>query len=209
MAQRRRRSAASHGLAVRCIWLDTPLAHAQVNLVERLLDRFGRLLAPPELKAAARQEPGVLTPTQQMRVAARARAAGRRRGLRKHRAAAVRAGGTGGTSPACSWRRRSGAAAARSLDGTAPHSSSTGAPTVDCRPRGLAAPISASVETAVCAHPGGPPTCWCRPPLPGLVLEFARRHVASIPRARSWWARAPHTERSRPPSTRQYVDASG
>jgi len=25
-------------------------------------------------------------------------------------------------------------------------------------------------------HGGGPPICWCRPPLPGLPLEFARRH---------------------------------
>jgi histidinol phosphatase-like enzyme len=32
------------------------------------------------------------------------------------------------------------------------------------------------VEAAVCPHPGGPPTCWCRPPLPGLLLAFARRH---------------------------------
>ena len=30
-------------------------------------------------------------------------------------------------------------------------------------------------EHAVCTHPGGPPVCWCRPPLPGLLLEFARR----------------------------------
>jgi histidinol phosphatase-like enzyme len=28
----------------------------------------------------------------------------------------------------------------------------------------------------VCTHPGGPPTCWCRPPLPGLPLAFARAH---------------------------------
>jgi hypothetical protein len=27
-----------------------------------------------------------------------------------------------------------------------------------------------------CTHPGGPPRCWCRPPLPGLLLEFALRH---------------------------------
>jgi predicted kinase len=39
-------AAARHGLGARCIWLDTPLAQAQVNLVERLLDRFGSLRAP-------------------------------------------------------------------------------------------------------------------------------------------------------------------
>jgi D-glycero-D-manno-heptose 1,7-bisphosphate phosphatase len=29
---------------------------------------------------------------------------------------------------------------------------------------------------ASCPHPGGPPTCWCRPPLPGLLLAFCRHH---------------------------------
>jgi hypothetical protein len=32
-----------------------------------------------------------------------------------------------------------------------------------------------SVEVAACTHPGGPPVCWCRPPLPGLLLAFAHR----------------------------------
>jgi NADPH-dependent 2,4-dienoyl-CoA reductase/sulfur reductase-like enzyme/aryl-alcohol dehydrogenase-like predicted oxidoreductase/nitrite reductase/ring-hydroxylating ferredoxin subunit len=27
-----------------------------------------------------------------------------------------------------------------------------------------------------CPHPAGPPRCWCRPPLPGLLVEFAERH---------------------------------
>ena len=31
-------------------------------------------------------------------------------------------------------------------------------------------------EAALCPHAGGPPRCWCRPPLPGLPLAFARRH---------------------------------
>jgi histidinol phosphatase-like enzyme len=40
----------------------------------------------------------------------------------------------------------------------------------------LAVAVSGPVESALCPHPGGPPTCWCRPPLPGLVLAFARDH---------------------------------
>jgi histidinol phosphatase-like enzyme len=35
----------------------------------------------------------------------------------------------------------------------------------------------------VCPHGGGPPACWCRPPLPGLPLTFARR--AGVDPARS------------------------
>ena len=39
------------------------------------------------------------------------------------------------------------------------------------------------VEAAICPHPGGPPTCWCRPPLPGLPLAFARRHGVDAARS--------------------------
>jgi hypothetical protein len=38
----------------------------------------------------------------------------------------------------------------------------------------VAAEASGPVEGALCAHAAGPPTCWCRPPLPGLPLAFAR-----------------------------------
>lgn len=40
--------------------------------------------------------------------------------------------------------------------------------------------VTGPVESAVCTHPGGPPTCWCRPPLPGLAVAFARRHGAAL-----------------------------
>ena len=55
-----------HRAPVRCIWLDTPLAQAQINVVERMLERLGALPTPEELRTRAR-EPGVLAPTSQMR----------------------------------------------------------------------------------------------------------------------------------------------
>src|SRR5262245_22137451 len=58
-------AARRHGVPVRCIWLDTPLAQAQVNLVERLLAEVGSLPGPDEL---ARGRPGVMAPTSQMRL---------------------------------------------------------------------------------------------------------------------------------------------
>jgi len=36
--------------------------------------------------------------------------------------------------------------------------------------------LSGQVESALCPHGAGPPTCWCRPPLPGLILAFAQAH---------------------------------
>ena len=200
-------TAASHGLAVRCVWLDTPLAHAQVNLVERLLDRFGRLLAPPELKAVARQEPGLLTPTQQMLALRELEPPADDEGFASiERLPFVRAAREGRPGVFV------GAAAAErlpeSLDGTAPHL------LFDWRPdgsttdlEGLAASISAPVDTAVCSHPGGPPTCWCRPPLPGLVLEFARRR--DVDPARSVLVGASPAHRTLATALdAKYVDAS-
>jgi histidinol phosphatase-like enzyme len=35
-------------------------------------------------------------------------------------------------------------------------------------------------DTAYCPHDAGPPVCWCRGPLPGLVLEFAARHRVKL-----------------------------
>jgi hypothetical protein len=39
------------------------------------------------------------------------------------------------------------------------------------------------VDAAVCPHPAGPPVCWCRPPLPGLALAFARARDVDLSRS--------------------------
>jgi histidinol phosphatase-like enzyme/predicted kinase len=52
----------ARGVPVRCMWLQTSLEDAQVNVVQRMLSRHGRLLAPEELARAARQDPGALSP---------------------------------------------------------------------------------------------------------------------------------------------------
>jgi len=180
-------AAARHGVPARCVWLDTPLAQAQVNLVERLLDRFGALPTPEELKELARSSPGLLSPTQQMRAFREleppsndegfvdvehvtfARAPNEERTRGGVFVAAATFGGSG-------WEE-----ALADSRPAAPHL------VFDWRPGGgesdldsvvaaVARVVSGTVEAAICSHPGGPPICWCRPPLPGLPLSFARRH---------------------------------
>jgi aryl-alcohol dehydrogenase-like predicted oxidoreductase len=146
------------GARVQCIWLDTPLAQAQVNLVERLLDRFGRLPEPDELKRS--REPGVLAPTSQMRALRELEPPSEDEGFASiERIEFVREarGGVAGTFVAAScWPVE------------------TDGPTLVFD---WGQPLAIDgVETAVCPHGGGPPVCWCRPPLPGLLLEFSRRH---------------------------------
>jgi aryl-alcohol dehydrogenase-like predicted oxidoreductase len=174
-------TAARHSVPARCIWVDTPLAQAQVNLVERLLDRFGSLPSPEELKEAARSEAGLLSPTQQMRAFRELEPPAEDEGFALvERVEFVRAGrdGKAGVFVAAAGVDR---VALDGVDPEAPHL------VFDWRPDGSAADldsvatkvartVSGPVETAVCPHPGGPPICWCRPPLPGLPLAFARRH---------------------------------
>jgi hypothetical protein len=43
--------------------------------------------------------------------------------------------------------------------------------------------VSGEVSRALCPHGGGPPRCWCRPPLPGLALAFAATHDVDLTRS--------------------------
>jgi hypothetical protein len=178
-------TAARHGAATRCVWLDTPLAQAQVNLVERLLDRFGSLPTPEQLRALARREPGLHAPTTQMRALRELEPPSLDEGF-----GAVEQVPFSRTRP--SDRPRAGVFVAAAALGHAGwerplEHGDPGAPHLlfDWRPEGtadalaaaaarLSAEVSGPVESAFCPHPAGPPICWCRPPLPGLLLVFAR-----------------------------------
>ena len=174
------------GVAARCVWIDTPLAQAQVNLVERLLDRFGSLPTPEDLRGLARREQGVLAPTSQMRALRELEEPSNDEGFAEvEQVPFVRGssgrGRTGVFVAAAALKRPGWERATEEGDRNAPHL------VFDWRPGGavdqldtlaasLAREVSGTVESSLCAHPAGPPTCWCRPPLPGLPLTFARAH---------------------------------
>jgi aryl-alcohol dehydrogenase-like predicted oxidoreductase/histidinol phosphatase-like enzyme len=40
--------------------------------------------------------------------------------------------------------------------------------------------MGVEIGIAFCPHVAGPPVCWCRKPLPGLVLEFARQRQVAL-----------------------------
>ena len=178
-------TAAHHGVPTRCLWLDTPLAQAQVNLVERLLDRFGSLPSPDELKEAARSQAGLLSPTQQMRTFRELEPPSDDEGFASVECvpfARAPAQGRAGVFVAAAVVSQPGwEEALADGDPLAPHL------VFDWRPGGEPADVddviaavsrvvSGPVEGASCPHPAGAPICWCRPPLPGLPLVFARRH---------------------------------
>lgn len=56
-----------HGVPVRCLWVRTPLEQAQLNAVERMLARHGRLLGPEEILEKSRDDPNTFGPDAQLR----------------------------------------------------------------------------------------------------------------------------------------------
>jgi aryl-alcohol dehydrogenase-like predicted oxidoreductase/predicted kinase len=180
-------AAGRRGLPARCIWLDTPLAQAQVNMVERLLDRVGALPAPEELRDLARRGDGVLAPTSQMRAVRELEPPSTDEGwtavervaftrVRPARAKGVGVFVAAGVMEQPRWKQT-----LAEIDPSAPHVVFDWRPAatvdvLDAAAGALTAEVSGRVESALCPHPAGPPTCWCRPPLPGLPLAFARAH---------------------------------
>jgi aryl-alcohol dehydrogenase-like predicted oxidoreductase len=186
-------AAARHGITTRCVWLDTPLAQAQVNLVERLLDLFGELPTPERLAELAKTEPGVLAPTRQMRAFRELEKPSVDEGFASvERIAFERT---------CRPRANQGVLVAAAVVGAAGFETALAAASpfsphlvFDWRPEGdpsqlepaadaVSRVVSGPIDAALCPHPGGPPACWCRPPLPGLALVFARARDVDLSRS--------------------------
>ncbi len=183
-------TAARNRAGVRCVWVDTPLAQAQRNLVERLLDRFGSLPDPGELRRLARRDPGILTPTRQMRAVRELEppsidegfVAIERISFARAPRPSTRSDALGGAFVAAAALNRPNWEDAIARGSPArPHLLFDWRPeaTVDVLDADIArlsAEVSGPVSCALCPHAAGPPVCWCRPPLPGLILAFARTH---------------------------------
>ncbi len=185
-------AASRHGAPVRCIWLDTPLAQAQVNIVERLLERFGSLPDPEQLRELARREPAVLAPMSQMRAVRELEPPSMDEGfvaVEQVPFARAPAVGSAGMFVAAAALSNPGWEDALSEgDPSAPHlvfdwSADGDAAALAAGVARLSALVSGPVEGALCPHAAGPPTCWCRPPLPGLPLAFARAHGIDVSRS--------------------------
>lgn len=56
------RAAHAHGVPVRCRFMATPIEEAYANVVLRILERYGQLLGPDELKALAKDDPNLPPP---------------------------------------------------------------------------------------------------------------------------------------------------
>lgn len=173
-------AAARHGVPVRGVWFDTPLHEAQVNVIWRMLDAHGRLLTPDELRRG--KDNTTLPPVAQLRM------------LRELELPAADEGFAAleTLSFVRSPRREAHLGARLVALERAGELTATGEPTLvfGWKPDASSAELDAlrarlpgEVTLAVCTHGDGPPACWCRPPLPGLLLEFARASGVDLSRS--------------------------
>jgi predicted kinase len=173
-----------HGLPLRCVWLDTPLAQAQVNLVMRLVARFESLPTPEQISEASRKEPWLMLPTSQMRALRELEPPTIDEGfVAVERVPFTRdliEGGQPGVFVGAGALDRPGLRQQlANADPAVPHLLFDWSPggdviSLEAAAAAIANAVTGPVHAAVCPHPGGPPRCWCRPPLPGLPLAFAR-----------------------------------
>jgi len=165
-----------------------------VNVVERLLERFDALPDPEELRGLAHREPRLLMPTSQMRAFRELEPPSADEGLAAvERVPFVRKPSRErpnvGVVVAAGALRRSGwqPVLARAHP-HAPHlvfdwSPGANLDLISAVMERLSTEVSGPVEVGVCPHPAGPPRCWCRPPLPGLPLAFARARGVDLSRS--------------------------
>jgi predicted kinase len=187
-------AATRHGAAVRGIWRETPVAQAQINVVMRMLAVHGRLLGPDELEAQ-RDDLGV-TPQAQYRLVRQLEAPEADEGFAQLEVvpferrvepgeaallmaldALVPDGNA--PAPAALERLRSAGQARLLIFGWRPGAGEDG----EAHQQRLRDLTGLEVSFAQCIHPGGPPRCWCRPPLPGLPLALARANGVSLERS--------------------------
>ncbi len=164
------RTAHGKGAHVRCVRIDTPMPQAQINVVLRILEKYGRLLEPHELKTLSRKDENLVLPGVLFRMARELEPPELDEGfaeidivpfVREQRA------------------RWSGAGV---MIGIETIDRVTNPPEVPCLVFGWDPDRKIDRErigerlphadVKLCTHPAGPPQCWCRPPLPGLVVAF-------------------------------------
>lgn len=171
------------GLAARAIVLDVPLGDAQVNAIDRMLARHGRLLDAEGIASVSKSDPNAFLPTAQHNY------------LRELEPVTIEEGFL--SIETVSFERRpveghlsaGRVVAIEAMARLEPREQqrlfSAGEPPVlvfawsppskSMEHDALFARLPEGTDIARCPHPEGPPRCWCRPPLPGLIVPWLRR----------------------------------
>jgi aryl-alcohol dehydrogenase-like predicted oxidoreductase/histidinol phosphatase-like enzyme/predicted kinase len=188
------RAAAAYDVPVRCVWLTTSLEAAQVNVITRLIERYGRLPDEHDLAAWRKTDVNAFLPTVLFRYQRELEPPDEAEGFsrvervtferRQHpdfvnRAAIVwidEAAMLEAIGPTLAKYHDEGSRLCvfswqpAVADGTRSRAEVDAAFSQAIRRIGL------PIEFTYCPHAAGPPRCWCRKPLPGLGVAAIERH---------------------------------
>ena len=189
------------GLPVRCAWLDTSVEDAQVNAVSRIIANHGRLLGPEEMKLAVKHDISAFAPTVQFRHQRELEPPDPAEGFSRieivpfertrdpamtNKALIVWCDGTLMGDVAADVQMHRADVLRRYRDESWLLLGLAWRPqiadktmTAEQAEAGFARlqeQLGVSIEMLYCPHAAGPPTCWCRKPLPGLGVVFIQRH---------------------------------
>jgi histidinol phosphatase-like enzyme/predicted kinase len=198
-------AAVKHRLPIRCVWLSTSLADAQVNAATRMLANYGRLLGPDEIRQTTKKDVNAFGPTVQFR-------------YQRELEAPIEAEGFSHIDTIPFERQRDPSYTNRALivwcDGVlrAGRSSESaldiftargdvlrryhadgwticglswqpevaeGTITIeqaDASLMRMQTALGVSIDIVYCPHGAGAPECWCRKPLPGLGVMLIERY---------------------------------
>ena len=156
-------AAHAHGAIARGVWTTIGLEDAQRNVIERMLDAHGRLLEPREMERS--KDPTALAPHVLFRT------------LREMEQPSMDEGFASLDVVAFGRAPPKHTGEARFHVGWQPNASDA-----------WIAAMRANAEKdgaqfVYCTHDGGPARCWCRPPLPGLLLAYAASHGVDLARS--------------------------
>ncbi len=203
--------ASRHALAVRCVFVDTPIESAQVLAVERLAERYGEVPSPEKLRALSKKDPQAFLPTVQLRARRDLEPPSEDEGFDAiervtfERRARPWEQNAGLVVELKTWLALSAEEAARVREELSPRrtlvfawkeSGSVEDVTGTAREAAAAAVLGVP-DVALCPHPGGPPSCWCRPPLPGLIVPWLREHAIDPRRSSLLGSHASHQAMAR------------
>jgi hypothetical protein len=190
-----------HGVPVRCVWVTTTSADAQINAITRLIETHGSLPGPEEIRERGKNDPRYFGPDAQFRYERTVEPPVADEGFtvveerpfvrtpvpNAHGRAIVLDYDDLVALPAMPERidvLRQHRADGWSIFAHAWRPDiARGKMSLDdvrddfARTRDM---LGFDVELACCPHDAGPPICWCRKPLPGSLLEFAVRAAIAL-----------------------------
>jgi aryl-alcohol dehydrogenase-like predicted oxidoreductase/histidinol phosphatase-like enzyme len=202
-----------HRLPVRCVWLDTDVADAQINCICRMIAVHGSLPMPEDIRELGKRDTRFLLPDAQfryertleppttdegfesveMRPFVRERAPGDVPALMLdlddlvgNRTPVLEARDVNITPDGRTMLERRAAEGFRLfVHAWRPQIARRATTLADVYAcfARLREIVGTEIDSACCPHDAGPPICWCRKPIPGSVIEFAMRRNVALDRS--------------------------